>query len=516
MFAGLPFLEPGKLGELGFSTKREARKAYFHRARLLYDLDAESDSLATLQTALLLTSWYESPDDNKGSWHWLGIAISISFSLGLQAKVLETAGNRRANRLRRRIWWACYMRDRMIALNMSRLMRIRDDEFNIPMLVVDDFDIVDTDGDSPGMGSIFLDTTTQTALAEMFIFMAELCVPIGNILSLYFSTLPPEGQESHTATKRIMMNRGTMLFPKFEADVSERVMMCDAYIQQLFSARPASCIYSTPRAESFKGHGTSLLVHRSFLHMSFFAVISALHRPQLKSKSHPQITQPMFDVEAKKLSQRRFHEAGKEISRVCHDLWRNNVEYLLPPAAVLIQIPAIMTHMPRILSRQLNPENQHDPLRAMFYSLKICETLQAAHPGVDTVMAFLQTVLNAAKIEIVKDGDLKIIDLLCRKEKDGIALPKSCGPKDLQIPTKSAPARSVSGQLSREHLTWSADAEAISGETAALAAEDPPGTDGFHLITARDELFFVDLELADVFADGMATEETFDLPLSMT
>lgn len=34
MFAGLSFLEPGKLKEFGFNTKREARKAYFHRTRV--------------------------------------------------------------------------------------------------------------------------------------------------------------------------------------------------------------------------------------------------------------------------------------------------------------------------------------------------------------------------------------------------------------------------------------------------------------------------------------------------
>lgn len=412
----------------------------------------------------------------------------------------------------------------MLALNMSRLMRIRDDEFNIPMLSLEDFEIGGVDWESPGMSSVFLNATTQVALAEMCIFMTKLCVPIGSILSLHFSTLPPQGQEARTPTSHTMMAGGTMLFPKFNSSAAERVALYDAYIEQLFSARSVACIYSPPIAKDLEGNETSILVNRAYLHMSFFAVVSALHRPQLKSKNQQHNAQPMLDDEAHKVSQKRFFEAGREISRVCHNLWANNVEHLLPPGAVLIQISAIMTHLSRVLSQQKKAGLQNDSLRPIFYSLKVCETLQAAHPGVDGVMEFLKTVLNAAKIEVVKDGDLKIVDLLHQKEKNVGSIPNSCSLQDLQSTNSSASAGQLvrgeqcSGkrplQVLREHLTRSVNGRDVLGSTAELAAEDSPPAEDFRLVTYSDDLLCIDVDLAGVFGDAMAQEEIFGIPLS--
>ena len=406
------------------------------------------------------------------------------------------------------------MRDRTIAMNMSRLMRIRDDEFNVPMLSLEDFDVADTDRESAGMSSIFLDARTQIALAEMCIFLAELCIPIGEILSLHFSTVPLGGQETDGATRRVMLTGGTMLFPKFEVDAAERVALYDKHIQGLFSARPASCVYSKPRIKDLRGYGISLLVNQAYLQMLCFAIVSVLHRPQLKAKDQRRYAKPMLDDEAHKVSQQRFFEAGREISQVCHDLWTNNVEYLLPPGAVLIQIPTIMTHISSVSSQQRKLGNQNESFRAMFYSLKVCEMLQTAYHGVDAVMEFLNLVLDAANIEVVKDGNLKIVDLLYRKDKNGISLPSSCILKDIQSTDTSASAgRLVTGekcsgtqsfQMLGETLTRGVDGGDITRETADVAAEDHLTVGDLPLLTYGDDFLFVDVDLTTSFGDVMS------------
>ncbi|KAE9566646.1 hypothetical protein CGMCC3_g17169 [Colletotrichum fructicola] len=55
MFAATAFVDTKILTQAGYSTGKAARKAFFRRARLLYDINYESDSLVTLQALLLMT-----------------------------------------------------------------------------------------------------------------------------------------------------------------------------------------------------------------------------------------------------------------------------------------------------------------------------------------------------------------------------------------------------------------------------------------------------------------------------
>jgi hypothetical protein len=50
---------------------------------LLYDFDYESDRLILIQALLLMIYWYETPDDQKDTWHWMGMAISLAYTIGL-------------------------------------------------------------------------------------------------------------------------------------------------------------------------------------------------------------------------------------------------------------------------------------------------------------------------------------------------------------------------------------------------------------------------------------------------
>lgn len=88
-----------------------------------------------------MTYWYETPDDQKDTWHWMGVAISLGHTIGLHRNPANTNMPPQRRKLWKRIWWSCFMRDRLIALGMRRPTRIKDEDFDVPMLVEDDFDI---------------------------------------------------------------------------------------------------------------------------------------------------------------------------------------------------------------------------------------------------------------------------------------------------------------------------------------------------------------------------------------
>jgi hypothetical protein len=69
--------------ELGFSSRYIARLTFYKRAKALYDADHERDTLSTIQALILMGFWCGSPIDQKDTWHWLGIAVSLAQSTGL-------------------------------------------------------------------------------------------------------------------------------------------------------------------------------------------------------------------------------------------------------------------------------------------------------------------------------------------------------------------------------------------------------------------------------------------------
>lgn len=83
--------------------------------------------------------------DSKDAWHWLGLAISLSYSLGLNRTVLWANAGLRINRLMRRVWWTAFVRDRTLALGDSgtyeRPVRIKRGDCDVKMLRLEDFDL---------------------------------------------------------------------------------------------------------------------------------------------------------------------------------------------------------------------------------------------------------------------------------------------------------------------------------------------------------------------------------------
>ena len=71
----------------------------------------------------------------------MGIAISAAHSIDLHKNPETMDIPLATKKLRKRVWWSCFIRDRLIALGARKPSRISENESYVPMLVETDFDI---------------------------------------------------------------------------------------------------------------------------------------------------------------------------------------------------------------------------------------------------------------------------------------------------------------------------------------------------------------------------------------
>lgn len=80
-------------------------------------------------------------ETHKQTWHWISIAVALAQTAGLNQNPESLALPQRKKSLRKRLWWCCFLRDRVVSLYMSRPMRVRDEEFDVPLPTIEDLEI---------------------------------------------------------------------------------------------------------------------------------------------------------------------------------------------------------------------------------------------------------------------------------------------------------------------------------------------------------------------------------------
>lgn len=163
----------------------------------LYDNGGEEDMIILTQSALLLGFWFPGTENHTASWHWTGRAISIAQTLGLhrnanekQTNIVVSEGHRR---IWRRIWWACFFRDRWLSLGMGRPMRISEDDCDVPEPSAEDI-----------MGDLehFQDTNWQPYVPEELVNLSliwfeliKLSIVLGRVLVMNYQPRHPRPSE---------------------------------------------------------------------------------------------------------------------------------------------------------------------------------------------------------------------------------------------------------------------------------------------------------------------------------
>lgn len=285
------------------------------------------------------------------------------------------------------------MRDRLVALGMRRPTRVKDEDYDVPMLTEDDFEIQPVSENItiiPADCTLLRDVEAQRHLAQMCIAKAKLCLCISHVLSAQYSVLVKcqgmQGQEGSTRSS-------VMLFPK-KLDQTDEVKCCDIELSEWVSDLPACCAYSDELVEG--NSGAPLFVQRSLLHMVYFTTLSALHRPQVLPSA---ASQPDSSRELQDLSRKKVREASREITRISQDLHTRGLEKYLPTTGVTVLLPAIIIHLLDIKS--CNDEARQAAMDGFCQCMLVLEKLRDNYSSADFATQFLEAAIRKADIDVL-------------------------------------------------------------------------------------------------------------------
>lgn len=339
-----------------------------------------------------MTYWYEAPEDQKDTWHWMGVAISLAHTVALHRNPATHSASK--HKLRKRIWWSCFMRDRLIALGMRRPTRIKDEDFDVPMLEPSDFEtevLADDNRIVPSECTLVRDTNMQQELAEMCVQKAKLCLLISHMLKAQYSVLIRDRTRPEAPTKSTMM-----LLPKKDMDDAQirSVQDVDAQLSAWFTALPKSCEYRSLAIADVEGGRSPVAVQRNLLHMVYQTTISALHRPQFLPSSPMQAPAVSRAVQA--ISRSKVRNAATQITRMAAEMYRFGLESYLPTTGVTVVLPAMIMHLLHMKDPVL--KTREEAREGFSQCMNVMVKLREIYAAADFAVGFLDSALKKADI----------------------------------------------------------------------------------------------------------------------
>ncbi|KAL6246286.1 hypothetical protein RBB50_006522 [Rhinocladiella similis] len=219
--------------------------SYYDRARRRFYDDEEPDLLTSLIAVSLFYWWSPRPPSvvhRHSSWWWTSVVIKHAQQAGWHRESEGRPSNE--VRLRRRIWWTAFARERLTAICQGKPCVIDVEDCNIPEPTLDDFPELQDKTD-----------------AEIFIHWVRLCAIIGRVAKYLSrsSNCSPASFPSHLAHELIDWIRS--LPPHLKLPIG-------------------------------MGHTTNFNRHVHQLHLPYLTIIIVLYLKRNSSQSMPQALPP--------------------------------------------------------------------------------------------------------------------------------------------------------------------------------------------------------------------------------
>ncbi|KAH7125996.1 fungal-specific transcription factor domain-containing protein [Dactylonectria macrodidyma] len=136
----VPYAPSNLVQAMSFESITEAQKAFFTRARVLFDFGCERGQLNLLQGSIFMSSFQNSFAPDKDFRFWFNNAMHMATQMGLHRRNIEQDLDPAIHRVCRRIWWLLFQRDVMFSLaGFENVRHINDDETNTRFLCEDDW-----------------------------------------------------------------------------------------------------------------------------------------------------------------------------------------------------------------------------------------------------------------------------------------------------------------------------------------------------------------------------------------
>ncbi|OAG36796.1 hypothetical protein AYO21_08969 [Fonsecaea monophora] len=346
-FCGSAFVDLATVRAMGFETRQAAREALYARAMLLYDFKYEQDLVTTLQTLLLFTHWVEHPEDDRYTWFWMSAATSLVQSLDLPNLIQRLPSTARQAKLLRRIWWACFMRETILALTLRYPRKSDYADMPLDMLRLDDFDF----GEARQLN---VDRKTNDLMA---VELAKLCLCINRILSIQSSLAVWSNHPIlKWAPQALQMDQGTLLIHEMN--------VCESWLSEWQSSLPQELATPLLDDQTLEEHeyGASM-VNRIALRLGYNLAVMALFRPHIHPSSRDTMLPRLGDPALKAKASTKLHDTADDTSRIAAALVRADLTKYLPSYTITVFFSALIFQ--HIESKTCGPE-QLPVLRSNF------------------------------------------------------------------------------------------------------------------------------------------------------
>ncbi|KAL2414090.1 Cutinase transcription factor 1 beta [Exophiala dermatitidis] len=391
-FAAICFVEIEHVRAAGYSSKLAARAALQEKAELLFDLRAEDDKTVLIQSALLISTPRGNVRDFKDSWYWNGVAITLAQSLGLHYDLPGEQGSSRELKLKRRLWWCCYMREHVVAMGLGKPCRISQPQ--VPMIGVADCDLPLISSSAPYAHLLprdFHSSTKLMLLSTLLVEKARLCVCIHRIVSTVYG-----GSSSHSSGEWI--GAPDSQSPKSFRDTDQCTRDLDLWMSML----PHEVASKVLRSQD---QDRSLVISKVTLQTIYYTAIIAVHRPQaFGPENSGTVSRDHFLSRARSI----VRWAAHEISRAFANIRDQGLLDYLDATAVANLIAAIVVHLQdcSVSDNRIRRRALHD----LRHCIACLRHLQHTYASAGHALKHLQPAARSAELAVSELDSCENVD----------------------------------------------------------------------------------------------------------
>ncbi|KAK3832320.1 MAG: fungal-specific transcription factor domain-containing protein, partial [Linnemannia gamsii] len=234
--------------------KQDSTK-YFNRAKIILDETYHVSRISTVQALLLMSHHQYAVGNYSGGWLYTGMATRIAHDIGLHRQDFQVNEPVEAE-IRKRVWWAVYIADRLGGGVLGRPLNLRDKEYNVQM-PSDDW-INEIGGDD----EVEYPYEPERIVSCRLLWAVKLFMQMGNVLNTM-----------HCIEAEI---NGAFL-----ADISKtQLPQLHNSLTSWFLSLPNELMYTPYTMSPNSNHPPS--PPTALMHMFYYTTLTMLHRPYLR------------------------------------------------------------------------------------------------------------------------------------------------------------------------------------------------------------------------------------------
>ncbi|KAF9909415.1 hypothetical protein EC991_008554 [Linnemannia zychae] len=234
--------------------KQDSTK-YFNRAKIILDETYHVSRVSTVQALLLMSHHQYAVGNYSGGWLYTGMATRIAHDIGLHRQDFQVNEPVEAE-IRKRVWWAVYIADRLGGGVLGRPLNLRDKEYNVQM-PSDDW-INEIGGDD----EVEYPYEPERIVSCRLLWAVKLFMQMGNVLNTM-----------HCIEAEI---NGAFL-----ADISRtQLPQLHNSLTSWFLSLPNELMYTPYTMSPNSNHPPS--PPTALMHMFYYTTLTMLHRPYLR------------------------------------------------------------------------------------------------------------------------------------------------------------------------------------------------------------------------------------------